>query len=166
MSENILAAPAERFVLQFPSGSFLFRYTQSAGLEQTACVEFAKLFREQELAAKAAEMFGCRVRPVFEIAGVYKLGLERRRHVVPTTEPKQAEIELVVRCLVEHSGGAVYIGIQSAFEHKGVRTKPLVLFSSRKTGSTLALPLDGELTSDTVRRVTHQSDLKFAESNR
>jgi hypothetical protein len=156
MSENVLAAPATRFVVQF-GNEYLFSYSESTGVLRTPVVEFAKLFQNESVADSAAQLFGGRARRVVECAGVFRLALDRRVPVVAAPEPDLRAIELVARLLVERAGNAVFVGLQLTDD------KPLALLLSRKTRTTLALPLES-LDSDRVRKLVFESDRRFAES--
>lgn len=76
------------------------------------------------------------------------------RNIVSAYEAYKQDVEASARACVEEGGG-VWVGIQ---EHE--RHTPLVLFNSRKTGSTLALKTT-EITPELVRNKIRESDKKF-----
>lgn len=146
---------SEKFVIQFPSGEFLFTYMEQGGVRPTLVLEFAKLFHSESVARSAADIFGGTVRRVTECGGEWKLALDRRMPLRLVPEANPEALELVVKACVELSGSAVYTGLQL----DGAR-EPLAVFVSKRTRKSFAVSLIG-LTSDKVRGLVFESDQRF-----
>jgi hypothetical protein len=80
----------------------------------------------------------------------------------PPTKPQPDEtgVQLLARLIIESSEVANYAGVQKGFCIRGVKHPPLVLFTSHKSGSTLALPIL-QISRRSVSEAVAKSDREF-----
>jgi hypothetical protein len=132
------ASPAvPTYILISPSGLYLTRYTDTFGTNFSPRREHAKLFFLLSVAQANAKALGLEVLP----------GL--RPTDPPPTPPAcgsraETAVAMLARTIVESAGNetlASFSGIQKGFRRGGRVQPSLCLFTSKFSGSTLALPI-------------------------
>jgi hypothetical protein len=78
------------------------------------------------------------------------------------TETPVSALELLIRFCIESAGVATFVGIQKAFEAKGIKHSAVVLWNSKKSGSTLGCKIE-VLSTQKVKEITAESDAKFSQ---
>lgn len=139
-----------RWALQ-NSETGLYLYDYAAHTAWTPSISNARIFFNKRRAEADAKILHC---------DVVLAGSDPEPVSLPIAPRSESSVELLARLIIESSGVATAAGIQKGFSAKGVKHPPLALFNSRKSGSTLALPLL-QLSRQSVIEVVRKSDEAF-----
>jgi hypothetical protein len=145
------------YILKFENGLFLRDYLDSQCV-LTAVLGEAKSFYSLGVAERNARLLKATVVPGPQVESSRAASMSFLPAVASVRN--LTAVEMLASCIVESANNAVWVGVQKGFTHHGKKTPPLALFNSRKTGSTLALPLL-ELSTDRVRNMVNESDETF-----
>jgi hypothetical protein len=145
-SESAVFVPS--YVLQSKSGLYLTRYTIFGGNWSARQCD-AKVFYVLARAEATARLFNCDIRPGPRDPKA-RLG----------AASGESNVAMLARLIIESSKIAAFSGIQRGFTRKKITHPPLVLFSSVKTGATLALPIR-KLSRSSVIAAVEASDKTF-----